>query len=94
MNVVFSVMVGVSVGQVVDAEVVRPVTLFVITHEAMRSLLASKVTVGVSVTELPETTETELDARVSVGTTMSIGVTVTVTYLVVVSVEGRTVLGS
>lgn len=87
-------MVGVRVGQVVDAVVLKPVTLFVITHEEMRSLLASKVTVGVRVIELPETTEAELEVSASVGTTMSMGVTVTVTVFVVVSTEGLTVLGS
>jgi len=93
-NVVFAVMVGVSVGQVAEAAVVTFVTLFVITQLVMLSLLLSYVTDGVIVTVLPEITEAALLVSVKVGVTMSIAVSVTVTFLVMVNSLGRTELGS
>ena len=93
-NVVFAVMVGVSVGQVADAAVVTFVTLFVITQLVMLSLLLSYATDGVIVTVLPEITEAALLVSVKVGVTMSIAVSVTVTFFVIVNSLGRTELGS
>lgn len=87
-------MVGVSVGQVVEAVVVTFVTLLVITQLVMLSLLLSNVTDGVIVTVLPDTTEGALLVSDKVGVTMSIAVSVTVTFLVMVNSLGRTELGS
>jgi hypothetical protein len=93
-KVVFAVMVGVSVGQVVEAAVVTFVTLLVITQFEMLSLLLSYVTDGVIVTVLPEMTDAALLVRASVGVTMSMAVSVTVTFFVIVNSFGRTDAGS